>query len=180
MKQHTKSCQQWKKAEEDYKKQWPDYCKECNGTGELTWTEDQSPLGSGYYWPEQMWEPCICVMEYRCPRCSKRLIDFFSYWWNSINAKVYRNFTKWEEKGYKKLKTTHWKVALNKPQKDNWKGWIWYRVCRYTRESIMWFMDLYKPNLPEEEIEVCPYCNWTMGSEGVPIWECYCYEEQEQ
>ena len=54
----------------DWKWRWPKYCTSCDATGLLTWSENQSPLGSGMYWPEEFEEPCEqCILKGKCPRC---------------------------------------------------------------------------------------------------------------
>lgn len=48
----------------------PDACTHCAGQGYSTWVENQSPIGSGLYWPEEMSEACDwCLVECKCPRC---------------------------------------------------------------------------------------------------------------
>ena len=59
--------------------QWPDYCKKCDGDGFQRWTENQSPIGSGYYWPEPFSEPCACLEQDQCPRC-QRAMDIEEDW----------------------------------------------------------------------------------------------------
>jgi len=116
---HSKSCQQLKKAEEDYNKQWPKHCKECHGAGETTWTENQSPLGSGHYWPETMSEFCgDCTGIGLCPRCGKPF------------------------------------------------------------PPIMELEDLYDDDSWRKR-KHCPSCNWCFDDGGAPIWECYCWENEE-
>ncbi len=67
---HNQSCIDLQAKAEAYKKQWPNYCKTCNGNGVVTWQENQSPLGSGQYWPETFRESChICINNGICPRC---------------------------------------------------------------------------------------------------------------
>lgn len=53
-----------------YKAQWPNYCKKCGGWGTVSWTENQSPIGSGEYWPESFTDLCeACIGLHKCPRC---------------------------------------------------------------------------------------------------------------
>jgi len=49
--------------------QWPNHCKACEGAGELHWTENQSPFGSGENWPMEMGDICGCIESNTCPRC---------------------------------------------------------------------------------------------------------------
>lgn len=51
-------------------------CKTCGGSGEIGYTENQSPLGSGEYWPMYMTDVCPdCVEKGICPRCDIKM-DF--------------------------------------------------------------------------------------------------------
>ena len=73
---HTASCQKQKQLAEEYEKQWPNYCKKCHGTGEVSWQENQSPLGSGCYWPETFTDFCEdCIGKGICPRCGKKSLE---------------------------------------------------------------------------------------------------------
>jgi hypothetical protein len=51
-----------------YERLWPGYCRTCGASGVLHYTENQSPLGSGRYWPMEGTEPCEHCAGY-CPRC---------------------------------------------------------------------------------------------------------------
>ena len=45
-------------------------CKTCGGSGLITYQENQSPLGSGEYWPMTMTDECPdCIGKGKCPRC---------------------------------------------------------------------------------------------------------------
>ena len=69
---HKASCLKQKELAKEYEKLWPNYCKKCHGTGELSWQENQSPLGSGLYWPETITEFCEeCTGQGLCPHCGK-------------------------------------------------------------------------------------------------------------
>lgn len=52
-----------------WQRKWPNACQKCHGWGVHTWSENQSPLGSGRNWPMEMAEPCSCVEEGTCARC---------------------------------------------------------------------------------------------------------------
>lgn len=59
-------------------KKYPNYCRTCGGSGTVFWTENQSPLGSGHYWPMHMSDSCLCIVpddieEMVCPRCGERI-----------------------------------------------------------------------------------------------------------
>jgi hypothetical protein len=55
-----------------YQAQWPRLCQPCKGWGVHTWKENQSPLGSGLYWPEAMSDPCAhCTEKGLCARCGE-------------------------------------------------------------------------------------------------------------
>jgi hypothetical protein len=74
---HTPDCLRQQEAQKqrqrEYDAQWPKWCRKCNGTGMLTWYENQAPLGSGYNWPEQFEEPCeTCIGGNRCSRCGHK------------------------------------------------------------------------------------------------------------
>jgi hypothetical protein len=47
---------------------WPAFCRDCNAQGMNAWTENQSPPGSGLYWPETLSELCETCYG-KCPRC---------------------------------------------------------------------------------------------------------------
>lgn len=72
MTEHTDRCKVHKAKFDAWVAKWPDYCRECNATGEFQWQENQAPLGSGCVWLEDLSEPCECwtsVENPRCPRC---------------------------------------------------------------------------------------------------------------
>ena len=56
----------------EYEKQWPNYCKTCNASGEQRSTENASPHGSGLSWPMDtvdICEDCAASEKPKCPRC---------------------------------------------------------------------------------------------------------------
>ena len=62
---------------------YPYYCRSCGGSGGTCWDENQSPLGSGQYWPQTHCDICSClapmdIEEMSCPRCSERLYDWIA------------------------------------------------------------------------------------------------------
>lgn len=44
-------------------------CKKCNGSGFLSYFENQSPLGSGLTWNEEFIDFCNCLDRGLCPSC---------------------------------------------------------------------------------------------------------------
>lgn len=71
---HTDKCLEWQfKLEKEVKEfdlKYPHACKACGGAGELTYSENQSPIGSGERWMEQMTDCCsTCVEKGICPLC---------------------------------------------------------------------------------------------------------------
>ena len=45
-------------------------CEACKGTGQITYWENQSPLGSGENWPMMMYDVCpVCIEKGKCPQC---------------------------------------------------------------------------------------------------------------
>jgi len=61
-------------AQTEYQTQWPNYCQGCHGAGLHSWYENQSPIGSGMYWPEGLHEPCSdCAEKGNCPRCGQEI-----------------------------------------------------------------------------------------------------------
>lgn len=52
--------------------QYPNACDECLGAGEISYTENGAPHGEGF-WPMEMIEPCECIENNKCPRCSAEL-----------------------------------------------------------------------------------------------------------
>jgi hypothetical protein len=55
---------------EEWEKHWPKHCPRCSGYGQISWEENQAPLGSRAYWPETFTDVCPqCVDQNRCPRC---------------------------------------------------------------------------------------------------------------
>lgn len=58
---------------EEYDIKWPNHCRTCNGTGVVRWQENQSPLGSGLCWMQDMIEVCDdCVAQGVCPQCGAK------------------------------------------------------------------------------------------------------------
>ena len=73
---HTEKClaiqAEMKRKHDEYVALYPNYCRKCGGVGEVTWQENQSPLGSGMVWLETIadWcESCLCTG--KCPRCGE-------------------------------------------------------------------------------------------------------------
>ena len=55
---------------------WPDHCRACGGWGTSAYSVNQSPLGSGWHWPETFVDPCPCCAEQgRCGRCGGSLLE---------------------------------------------------------------------------------------------------------
>jgi hypothetical protein len=54
---------------ERWKKQWPNHCSKCCGWGGTGYTEMH---GFTYGAGEQMFDPCDCTIEGKCPRCGKK------------------------------------------------------------------------------------------------------------
>lgn len=51
---------------DEYMKQYPNYCRKCDGWGFQTWIEHHDgPMYPG----EPMQEPCECLENGSCPRC---------------------------------------------------------------------------------------------------------------
>ena len=51
-------------------------CKTCDNTGVVTWTENQSPLDSGYTWLETFTDYCEdCTGKGICPNCGAELAE---------------------------------------------------------------------------------------------------------
>jgi hypothetical protein len=44
-------------------------CKKCNGSGFISYFENQSPLGSGMVWYEEIIDLCQCLDNDICPSC---------------------------------------------------------------------------------------------------------------
>ncbi len=44
-------------------------CKKCNGSGFVSYFENQSPLGSGMVWNEEILDLCSCLENDQCPSC---------------------------------------------------------------------------------------------------------------
>lgn len=77
--EHTTECQGSFAARQAWLEKWPDHCESCGGHGMITWRENQSPLGSGEYWPMDFSEPCDkCFEKGVCPRCG--LMGFPEDW----------------------------------------------------------------------------------------------------
>jgi hypothetical protein len=78
--QHTAKClaqqAEMKRKHDEYVEKWPNYCRKCGGAGEVSRTENQSPIGSGLVWLETLYEFCEhCIGNAVCPRCGKQLPD---------------------------------------------------------------------------------------------------------
>lgn len=78
--QHSASClaqqAEMKRLHDEYVAKWPNYCRKCGGVGEVTWQENQAPLGSGMVWLEELSDSCpSCLMNGVCPRCRKQIPD---------------------------------------------------------------------------------------------------------
>jgi hypothetical protein len=65
---HSPECLKAQAAYKSYIEKWPDYCTGCGGWGQKSYTTNQSPIGSGEYWPMTESEPCLAC-EGTCPRC---------------------------------------------------------------------------------------------------------------
>ena len=75
---HSEQClkeqSEAKRLHDAWVAKWPNYCHKCGGAGEVTWQENQSPIGSGMVWLETLSEPCEnCVLNDKCPRCGDKI-----------------------------------------------------------------------------------------------------------
>lgn len=64
-------------------------CATCNGVGYKIYYENQSPLGSGMVWNEELTEECPDCLELGiCPNCSAQ--------WGDSDIKRYEAYVGWE------------------------------------------------------------------------------------
>jgi len=75
MVKHTDYCKektaQYGKDMAAFVAKYPNYCKRCGGEGVIHYPENQSPLGSGMVWMEDLTDACDCITEEgRCPLCA--------------------------------------------------------------------------------------------------------------
>jgi hypothetical protein len=78
---HTEECLklqgQYEEKREQYKRQYPNYCRSCEGHGFRIYSENMSPLGSGRYWPMYLAEICIdCLGLGKCPACMQPVFSY--------------------------------------------------------------------------------------------------------
>ncbi|MHA2066250.1 MAG: hypothetical protein ACXABY_17900 [Candidatus Thorarchaeota archaeon] len=79
--EYAQDLKEWKLDLATYIKQWPDYCKECNGWGGQTSTYDPSPAGISLS-PGYMtdYDPCgECVEKDICPRCAEKSVKLIEH-----------------------------------------------------------------------------------------------------
>ena len=74
---HSTEClkrrQEVEKLRAEYIAAHPNYCRKCGGQGYKTTKENQAPIGSGYYWVEDIMEYCNdCLDQGRCPGCGEK------------------------------------------------------------------------------------------------------------
>ena len=73
MYRHSAECEQAFGAAENartqYVKQYPNYCRKCNGVGYVTWSENHGPFGM--VWLEEMADACDCTGSLCCPGCKQ-------------------------------------------------------------------------------------------------------------
>lgn len=79
--EHSEKCKQlteeYNRRILEWEREWPNYCKNCNGAGQFVSYYDPSPpgvsLGSGYM--EDI-DPCdMCTINSICPRCGGRSLS---------------------------------------------------------------------------------------------------------
>lgn len=68
---HTKECVAAQCVRQKWLDRWPEHCIACRGAGGFTFHETHGLPGPG----EQLWEPCVCIEDGRCPRCGKYLLN---------------------------------------------------------------------------------------------------------
>jgi hypothetical protein len=57
---------------------WPKHCPKCMGGGQLEYTDNGAPFGSGLYWPMQIRDLCSCIEDGHCPRCGGTRLELKS------------------------------------------------------------------------------------------------------
>lgn len=59
---HTVHCIDLHNLAQKYRRDWPDYCRSCNGWG--------CHIQPQTYWEPEDVSPCVCIEDGRCPRCA--------------------------------------------------------------------------------------------------------------
>jgi len=81
--------EQMKAARDEWITRWPNYCRKCSGTGEITYQDDPSPAGISLSGGTITYsDPCPdCTPKGRCPRCGYEAWNIFD--WLHENADEY-------------------------------------------------------------------------------------------
>ena len=81
MTDHLKKClerqAEFERSLKEYETQFPNYCRECQGNGEISYSYDPSPAGV-FLSPGTMTDvdPCTCLEQFHCPRCNKYVSEW--------------------------------------------------------------------------------------------------------
>lgn len=163
--QHTTQCLQRYQERLDWIGKWPKFCQQCNGSGYIGWSENQAPIGSGNYWPEQFEEPCSkCLGQCRCPQCGcSWLPKRYQILQTITNTLI--GIESWLEKSYR---YKHFGVATKEYPLNRFK--LAYNIQKRIRRA-RWFLE--EKFSFEFNVEKCVFCDWKEG-DSAPEFECYC------
>lgn len=72
----TKYAEEVEAHNKAFLERWPNACQSCLASGEVHWSENAAPWGSGENWPMQMSDICsACLSNGKCPRCGKATFE---------------------------------------------------------------------------------------------------------
>jgi hypothetical protein len=70
--EHNEKCVETLAAATAWDEKYPNACTICHGGGILSYSENQSPLGSGEVWMMESSDLCTCIENDLCPRCGAK------------------------------------------------------------------------------------------------------------
>jgi hypothetical protein len=151
-----------------YDRQWPHSCRACQGTGQVSWRENQSPLGSGTYWPMDMSATCAECWEWGiCPRCGainfgahrERVAVRVHVWWErTLYARLQHVF---------KRRGQEFGIAVVPWTRANAVSTLAYTA--YSAAVRLHRVVSAGLPLPETPVtESCSHCGWTPEAGGRP------------
>lgn len=94
MTKHTEECLRlqgkYEEKREQYKKQYPNYCRACGGLGYHTFRENMAPISSGRSMMMEMSKPCTeCTGKGLCPGCMQPVFSEEDFEKMDGSGKVY-------------------------------------------------------------------------------------------
>lgn len=178
---HTARCEQARLRRAVFERQFPNFCKTCQGRGLFTWSENQAPHASGLVWLEDLSEPCTdCVGSGKCPRCGR---SQYFHWYERLAIRVqawwFQRFIWCNQQVNRRGRRRG--IAGDPWSFYNWPEKLAHHASRFCLKAQQYsYRLLYGPEgTPFDQAGyTCRFCGW-QDEEDVPaVYECWCDREE--